>query len=326
MDWLRQRQQRIQQRLARRHLEEGAQVLVAGTDGVLADGPGRPLALQACSGDSAGPDTLPDAVETLRNRCGLRHLVLVGDRDLLTDARIRTLRRYPDLSWISALSADAIRQLVHAGSVRTSLSEQCDLTEISASQYPDERLVVGHDPALDTLDGMYVIRTSQTDLAAEDVVHGYRNLARFKRAFRRRTNENSPVRPIWHRCEQQMRTHLFLCLLSDYVEWHLRQALKPLLGAEEEIEEWSAPGTPVATAEPTEPKSAKKNPRTTADGLERLGLATLMQALATRSRHQCRLQGDSQGRTVEMLTEPTPLQEQALELVRSFAVDETSDR
>ena len=108
------------------------------------------------------------------------------------------------------------------------------------------------------------------------------------------------------------------------MEWHLRQALAPLLFQEEGLEAWQARRDPVAPAKPTQKAQAKKNRRTTPDGLELHSFSTLMQALATRCRHQCRLRGDEDGPTVERLTEPTPLQKRALELVRAFPGDNNS--
>ncbi len=175
------------------------------------------------------------------------------------------------------------------------------------------------------LDGLYVIRTSQAELTAADVVRSYKNLTRLERAFRCLKTVDLMVRPIRHRAEERVRAHLFLCLLAYYVEWHLRQALAPLLFQEEGLEAWQAGRDPVAPAKPTPEAQAKKNRRVTSDGLELHSFSTLMQALATRCHHQCRLRGDPEGPTVERLTEPTPLQQRALELVRAFPVDNTSN-
>lgn len=109
------------------------------------------------------------------------------------------------------------------------------------------------------------------------------------------------------------------------MEWHLRQALAPLLFQEEGLEAWQARRDPVVPAKPTPEAQAKKNRRVTSDGLELHSFSTLMQALATCCHHQCRLRGDPQGPTVERLTEPTPLQAQALELVRALPVDDQSN-
>ena len=175
------------------------------------------------------------------------------------------------------------------------------------------------------LDGLYAIRTSQAELTAADVVRSYKNLTRVERAFRCFKTVDLMVRPIRHRAEERVRAHLFLCLLAYYVEWHLRQALAPLLFQEEGLEAWQAGRDPVAPAKPTPEAQAKKNRRVTSDGLELHSFSTLMQALAARCHHQCRLRGDPEEPTVERLTEPTPLQQRALELVRAFPVDNTSN-
>ncbi len=121
-----------------------------------------------------------------------------------------------------------------------------------------------------------------------------------------------------------MRAHLLLCLLAYYVEWHLRRALAPLLFEDEDLAGWQARRDPVAAAKPRESVQAKKNARTTSDGLELHSFSTLLQALATRCRHQCRLQGDADGPTLERLTEPSALQQRALELVSAFPVESNS--
>ena len=169
-----------------------------------------------------------------------------------------------------------------------------------------------------------MIRTSQVDLAAKEVVRSYKNLTRVERAFRCLKTVDLMVRPIRHRHEDRVRAHVFLCLLAYYVEWHLRQALVPLLFQEEGLEAWQARRDPVAPAKQTPQTQAQKNRRITSDGLELHSLLTLMQALATRCRHQGRLRCEVNGPLVERLTEPTALHVRALELVRSFPVDSKS--
>ena len=112
-----------------------------------------------------------------------------------------------------------------------------------------------------------------------------------------------------------------LCLLAYYVEWHLRQALAPLLFADEDLAGWQARRDPVAPAKPRQCTQAQKNARTMSGGLQLHSFSTLLQAMATRCRHQCRLHGDADGPTLERLTEPSALQQRALELVRTFPVD-----
>ena len=167
------------------------------------------------------------------------------------------------------------------------------------------------------LDGVYVIRTSQSDLAAADVVRSYKQLMRVENAFRCLKSVDLRVRPIYHRREQRVRAHLLLCVLAYYVEWHLRQALAELLFADEELAAQQAVRDPVAPAQPRAALQAKKNGGCTAAGLPLHSLATLLEMLGTRCRHQCRLHGDEHGPTIERLTEPSALQQRALELVRT---------
>ena len=81
------------------------------------------------------------------------------------------------------------------------------------------------------LDGIYIIRTSEPapTLSAEEAVRNYKNLAQVERAFRMLKGVDLAIRPIYHRTEDRVRAHIFLCLLAYYLEWHLRQAWAPLL-------------------------------------------------------------------------------------------------
>ena len=175
LDWLLARQRRIEKKLARRHLKEGARVLfdvssssyhgrhcplaVRGYNrdgeklpsivyGLLADAEGRPVAVSVYPGNTADPKTVPDQVEKLRERFGLDRVVLVGDRGMLTQARIDDLRQYPSLGWISALRAPGIRKLVEQGDLQLSLFDKQNLAEIRSDLYPGERLIVCHNPLL----------------------------------------------------------------------------------------------------------------------------------------------------------------------------------
>ena len=176
MDWLGERQERIERRLARRRLAEGGQALYDASSsycegracplarfghsrdgkrgrpvvvhGLLADAEGRPVAVRAHPGNTADPSTLPGEVERLRGAFGLERAVLVGDRGMLTDARFADLRRRPGLGWISALRHHAIRQLAEGGAFQPSLFDERGLAEIASDTYPGERLVVRRNPLL----------------------------------------------------------------------------------------------------------------------------------------------------------------------------------
>jgi len=176
MDWLLPRQRRIEDALARRHLQDGTLVLYDVTStyfegqccplaqfgfprdgkkklqivfGLLCDVEGRPVAVEVFEGNVADPATLGSQVQKIRRRFGIRRVVLVGDRGMITEARIREdLRGIEGLDWISALRAPAIRKLVAEGSLQPSLFDQVELGEISSPDYPEERLVVCRNPVL----------------------------------------------------------------------------------------------------------------------------------------------------------------------------------
>ena len=177
MDWLLARQERIEKKLAARHLVEGGLVLYDVTSssyegrtcplvhfghnrdgdkqlpiivyGVMTDGEGRPVAVEVYPGNTGDPTTVGDPVEKLRQRFGLQRVVLVGDRGVLTQPQIDKLQKYPGFGWITALTSGAIRQLVVKGALQLSLLDQKNLAEITAPDYPGERLMVCHNPRLE---------------------------------------------------------------------------------------------------------------------------------------------------------------------------------
>ena len=175
LDWLLDRKERIERKLAKRHLAEGARVLydVSSSSyhghtcplamrghnrdeedlpcivwGLLADAEGRPVAVETYAGNTGDPSTVADQVEKLREWFGLTRVVLVGDRGMLTQARIEELKRHPQLGWISALRSEAIQALVEQGAVQLSLFDARNLAEITSDLYPGERLMVCHNPLL----------------------------------------------------------------------------------------------------------------------------------------------------------------------------------
>ena len=173
------------------------------------------------------------------------------------------------------------------------------------------------------LDGFYILRTSEPEdrLATPDVVRSYKNLTNVERAFRSLKTVDLQIRPIRHRAETRVRSHLFLCLLSYYVQWHLRRALAPLLFDDEDLDAHRARRDPVLKAESSASAKRKKTKRETEDGLPIHSFKTLLAEMATRARHQCRTASDPDGPRLHRLTEPTPLQRRALELVKMFPVD-----
>lgn len=167
------------------------------------------------------------------------------------------------------------------------------------------------------LDGLYVIRTSEdgADWSAEDTVRRYKSLAQVERAFRPLKGIDLRVRPIFHRTADHVRAHIFLCLLAYYVEWHLRRSLAPLLFEDEELAEERKRRDPVAPAEASTAAKQKKQVGQTDDGLPIHSFPTLLAALGTRCRNTCRVKSDSSAPSFQILTEPTPLQTEAFQLL-----------
>lgn len=166
------------------------------------------------------------------------------------------------------------------------------------------------------LDGIYVIRTSEPKdrLSAEQTVRSYKSLAHVERAFRCLKGVDLMVRPIFHRTEDHVRAHIFLCMLAYYVEWHLRQALAPLLFADEEVLKERKTRDPVAPAQPSSSAAQKRETHTTPDGFEVHSFKTLLQAMSIRCRNTCHVKSDADSTFVQV-TDPTPLQAHVLQLL-----------
>ena len=167
------------------------------------------------------------------------------------------------------------------------------------------------------LDGVYVVRTSESKrhCSAEDTVRRYKSLAQVERAFRSLKGMDLRIRPIHHRTEDHVRAHIFLCMLAYYLEWHMRQALAPLLFDDEELDRDRSRRDPVAPAEASASAKAKKTDRVTADGFPVHSFNTLLRELATRCRNTCRIPSDKNGTSFQQLTQATPLQARALQLL-----------
>jgi transposase len=177
MDWLWERQERIEKKLAARHLSEGGLVLYDvsssfyegrtcplaqfGHDrdgknglpiivyGLMTNGEGCPVAVSVYAGNTGDPTTVAEQINKLRERFGLQRVVMVGDRGMLTQPQIDKLKQHPGLGWITALTSTAIQELVKQGALQLSLLDQKNLAEISAPDYPGERLMVCHNPVLE---------------------------------------------------------------------------------------------------------------------------------------------------------------------------------
>jgi hypothetical protein len=161
------------------------------------------------------------------------------------------------------------------------------------------------------LDGIYVLRTSQQELAAPDIVRSYKQLKEVERAFR---SFKGPLelRPIHHRLEDRVRAHVFLCMLAYYLEWHLRQAWAELTFKDE----WPTPSPdPVAKASRSAEAERKARTKHTSSGQPCQSFRDLIAELARRTQNTIRIPGSDAAFT--QLSEPTPLQARALELVRT---------
>ena len=167
------------------------------------------------------------------------------------------------------------------------------------------------------LDGIYVIRTSESkdDMPGEDTVRNYKNLARVEQAFRCLKGIDLMVRPIYHHTEDHVRAHIFICMLAYYVEWHMRKALAPILFNDEELDENRPRRDPVAPAQSSAAAKKKKVNRKTSEGLAVHSFDTILKELGTRCRNRCRIKSSPEGKSFRQYTEPTPIQEKALQLL-----------
>ena len=116
--------------------------------GLLCDAEGRPVAVEVFDGNTADAATVGTQIDKLRHRFGFSKVVLVGDRGMLTEARIREEVRPSGLDWISALRGPAVRSLVESGALQLSLFDETDLVEIRSDAYPGKRLMVCRNPLL----------------------------------------------------------------------------------------------------------------------------------------------------------------------------------
>jgi Transposase DDE domain len=422
LDWLLNQQSRLEHRLAARHLSQGTLVLydVSSTYfegrtcplarygysrdhrrdrpqivfGLLCASRGCPVAVEVFEGNAADPTTVANQVEKLKQRFRLNRVVLVGDRGMVTDARIETVLKPAGLDWITALRASTIRALAEAGTVQLSLFDERDLAEVSSPDLPGERLVVCRNPlpaaertrkreellaatdaelarigkavgrkskplrgadqiglavgkVLDRhkmakhfnlsitdhsfsfarnaeavaaearLDGIYVVRTNlpAEHLAAPDVVAAYKSLSRVERAFRSIKTVDLEVRPIHHRLADRVRAHLLLCMLAHYVEWHLREALRPILFDDHApaaaAGERSSIVAPARRSAAARRKAAQKR---TADALPVHSFRSLLSDLATFSRNTMAV-ADAPHDTFLLYPQMTQVQARAFELL-----------
>ena len=178
LDWLLERQARIEDRLAARHLSDGELVLYDVSSsyfegrtcplaklgysrdgrrgslqivyGLLCDRPGRPLAVEVFTGERHDDKTLPAQIDKLRRRFDLKTVIVVADRGMVTKANLQLMADAEGVAWITALKAPQIKALADSGQLQLSLFDEVNLAEITSADYPDERLVVCRNPLIAT--------------------------------------------------------------------------------------------------------------------------------------------------------------------------------
>lgn len=422
LDWLAERQPAVETTLARRHLKNGTLVLYDVSSsymegrccplakrgysrdgrkgtlqivyGLLCAPDGCPVAVEVFDGNTGDPATLATQVAKLKQRFGLDHVVLVGDRGMITEARITEDIKTAGIDWITALRGPAIKELVKGGTIQLSLFDQRDMAAITSPDFPGERLIVCRNPDLaaertrkreDLLmaterdlariqaavarkrhplrrateialavgavidkhkmrkhfdldiadasfsftrkadaiaaeaatDGLYVIRTSlaQAALGDEDTVRSYKSLALVERAFRCIKTVDLQVRPVHHWLAERVRSHVFLCMLAYYLEWHMRQKLAPLLFDDTDKDAAEAlRASIVAQAQRSPAAVAKQTTGMTPDGLQVHSFQTLLADLATLTRNTV-VTAVAPDYPLTVTTRPTPVQRRALELL-----------
>lgn len=423
LDWLGKAQPRIEAALARKHLANGVLVLYDLTStwvtgrhcalakhgysrdgrgdcpqivfGLLCSADGCPVAVEVFAGNTADPATVVAQIAKLKGRFGLSQVVWVGDRGMLTAARIEEVLRPAGMSWITALRSPQIAELMaERGPWQLSLFDERGFIAVDSTHYPGERLVVCRNPALaqerarkrvellaateqelmaiatatartrhrlhgqdqialrvgrvieryrmakhfaltitensfaftrkqaqidaeTALDGLYVLRTNvaREQLSDTQTVLAYKSLAQVERAFRSMKTVDLHVRPIYHWNESRVRAHVFLCLLAFYVEWHLRQALKPLLHDDEELATLrDSRSNPVAPTPRSAHAKAKAARHRTDDDLPVHSLRTLLQDLATLTYNVTSAPINPKAKII-ITTRPTPLQAKAFALL-----------
>jgi transposase len=210
LDWLIGQQARIEQVLARRHLQNGTLVLYDVTStyfegrtcplaklgygrdgkrgklqiviGLLCTAEGCPVAVEVFEGNVGDPSTVANQVDKLKQRFRLERVVLIGDRGMITQARIEQTVKPAGLNFITALRAPAIRSLAEAGTIQLSLFDQRDLAEITSPDYPGERLVACRNPLL--ADERARKRRELLDATEQELLHIQARVRRQKRSLR----------------------------------------------------------------------------------------------------------------------------------------------
>ena len=328
MDWLAGRQPFIEKKLAARHLDDGSMAfydlscssyygshcelarrgynrdglkLPSVEYGLLTDREGRPVSVQVYPGNAGDPKTVPDQAAKLKKDFGLKRVVLVGDRGMLTGTQIDELREDNAFGWISCLRSDDIRKLLEDRDPSGApLFTKGYLAEISHPDFPGERLVACFNPFLKE----DRTRTRNELLAATEA-----KLAQLQVSVARRKAKPMSDGELGEK--MRVKAHIFLCMLTYYVEWHMRRALSSLMYVEDDLPAARAERDPVAKARPTAEAGRKKRTGLSKDGYPLLDWRGIMALLGTISRTTI----ESGGIPVVMDTEPTGHQARIFELL-----------
>lgn len=423
LDWLHQAQPAIEKRLARQHLAGSALVLYDLTStwltgrccplaarghsrdgkrddpqivfGLICNADGCPIAVEVFEGNRADPATVSAQVAKLKDRFGIAQIAWVGDRGMITSARIEKDLKPNGMDWISSLRAPQIALLAQErGPFQPSLFDERNLLEVDSEHFPGERLIVCRNPLLAeerarkraellaatetdlaaiatavvrprnplrgeqeialrvgrvidryrmakhfdltiadarftwkrkqaqidaeaALDGLYVIRTSllPEQLDTNAAVAAYKSLSRVERAFRSIKTVDIQVRPVFHYSTERVRAHVFLCMLAYYVEWHMRERLKPMLFDDEFIEKAQASKvSAVAKARRSDHAKDKDASKHADDGTPLHSFRTLMQDLGTLAYNITYTALNPKAKII-LTTRPTPLQDKAFKLL-----------
>lgn len=169
------------------------------------------------------------------------------------------------------------------------------------------------------LDGIYIIRTSVSEdkMDADDAVRGYKQLCQAERAFRSFKTVDLMVRPIRHRLEERVKSHIFLCMLAYYVQWHMMEAWRPLIYADEE-QELKAHRDPVAPTQRSESAKQKIHTKRLDDGSQVYSFRGLLTHLSSIVQATCRVAEDTP--TFKIVTQPNKTQKKAYDLLKKISL------
>jgi hypothetical protein len=193
-----------------------------------------------------------------------------------------------------------------------------DISDDSFDFHIDESCVAAEA----ALDGIYVIRTSveKEQLSSEETVRSYKNLTHVERAFRSIKTLDLKVRPIRHWLEQRVRAHIFLCMLAYYVQWHMFEAWRPLLFADQDLNAKKA-RDPVAPAQRSDAALQKVHSKLLDDDTSVHSFQTLLKLLSQIVRNRCRIaNAGPDAPTFEIVTTPNEKQQRAFDLLDTIVL------